>query len=459
MKLPAEFESRMKNMLKNEYTDFYNGFTKAPIFAGIRINTLKKGSREAVKREFGNLEPIKWCRDGYYIEKGSISGNHPYHMAGLFYFQEPSAMCAADGMEIHKGDFVLDLCAAPGGKTTQAGAKLEGTGLLMTNEIVKKRAAILAENTERFGLTNTIVTNETPEILSEKYPGFFDKIIVDAPCSGEGMFRKEPQAITEWSPEHVLSCAKRQRHILDCAVKMLKRGGQLIYSTCTFSTEENEENALYLIEKHGMRLTEMKNGAFLYPSKNEWIKEREDISSARRIFPHTQNGEGHFAALFTKNSSDDNFCGKTKKTSKKENPALKEKVFLFRDFENRFLNTYLTGSFTAFGDNLYLMPYDIDIDKIKTVRPGLHLGVCKKGRFEPSHGLCLALTSDDFKSCMNFSPSSRSLSMYMSGHTLESEIKGWCAVCVDGFPLGWGKGDGRILKNHYPKKLRIPSVI
>ncbi len=225
MKLPEKFTERMKSMLKTEYSAFINAFENSPIYTGIRINTAKEGAKEAVLSAFGDLEPIPWCKDGYYADKSLISGNHPYHMAGLFYFQEPSAMSAVSGLPIETGDFILDLCAAPGGKSTQAGAALNGSGLLVSNEIIKKRSDILSENIERMGLTNAVVTNETPQKLSEKYIEFFDKIIVDAPCSGEGMFRKEPQAVEEWSIEHTVSCGIRQRHILDCAVKMLKPGG------------------------------------------------------------------------------------------------------------------------------------------------------------------------------------------------------------------------------------------
>ena len=240
MELKTEFTERMKKMLGDEYEEFYNAYINAPLYSGIRINTLKANAKDTVLSATGELEPVLWCKNGFYADKTIISGNHPLHCAGLFYFQEPSAMAVVEALPLNEGDKVLDLCAAPGGKSTQAAAKLGKNGILVANEIVKKRADILSENIERMGISNAVVTNETPQKLCEKYTAFFDKVIVDAPCSGEGMFRKEPQAVTEWSIEHTVSCGVRQKNILECAVKMLKAGGMLVYSTCTFAPEENE---------------------------------------------------------------------------------------------------------------------------------------------------------------------------------------------------------------------------
>ena len=291
-------------MLGDEYDDFIRSYDEAPVFTGIRVNTMKQAADKHIFDKFGSLPPVPWCESGFYADKSQISGNHQYHIGGLFYFQEPSAMAAAAALPVNEGDFILDLCAAPGGKSTQAGAKLNNTGLLVSNEIIKKRADILSENIERFGFKNTVVTNETPQRLCEKYPEFFDKIIVDAPCSGEGMFRKEPQAVTEWSEEHVMSCAARQRNILDCAVKMLKKGGMLLYSTCTFSIEENEKNAEYIIKNLGLAQV---------PIHLNGVCGGINMPYAARLFPHKQNGEGHFVALFRKNFGGENdFPLKTK---------------------------------------------------------------------------------------------------------------------------------------------------
>lgn len=451
MELPEKFTERMKNMLGAEYDEFYEAYTAAPVYSGIRINTLKENAEKAVLGVTGELEGVPWCAEGFYADKSVISGNHPFHCAGLFYFQEPSAMCAIEGLPIEEGDKILDLCAAPGGKSTQAGAKLSGSSLIVSNEIVRKRADILSENIERMGLTNVIVTNETPQRLAEKYPSFFDKIIVDAPCSGEGMFRKEPQAIEEWSIEHTVSCGIRQRHILDCAVKMLKPDGLLIYSTCTFAPEENEKIASYLIDTYGMGLTDMPKLKMLEQGRTEWSESKHDMTMTRRIFPHKQKGEGHFAALFRKNGGENIPAAVSK--PQKNNDAVK----LWRDFEKQYMNTALDGDFLLFGENLYLKPKGIDIDKIKVIRCGLHLGQCKKNRFEPSHALVLAMKKEDFKNTENFDYSDSQIKLYLTGNVINSDKSGWCAVCVNGYPLGWGKASNGILKNHYPKHLRLKS--
>ena len=453
MKLPEKFTERMKSMLKTEYDAFINAFENSPIYTGIRINTAKEDAIEAVLSAFGDLEPIPWCKDGYYADKSLISGNHPYHMAGLFYFQEPSAMSAVSGLPIEKGDFILDLCAAPGGKSTQAGAALNGSGLLVSNEIVKKRSDILSENIERMGLTNAVVTNETPQKLSEKYIEFFDKIIVDAPCSGEGMFRKEPQAVEEWSIEHTVSCGIRQRHILDCAVKMLKPGGYLIYSTCTFAPEENEKIAAYLIDTYNLEICKT-NLDMLECGRTKWSDSDYDMSKTRRIFPHTQKGEGHFLALFKKDGEAVQSCKKEKKPKKPDN-VLNDAVSLYRKFEKETLNVKLDGDFVLFGDNLYLKPQGINIDKIKVVRCGLHLGICKKNRFEPSHALVLSLKKEDFKTSVNFDYNNSQLKAYLMGEVIDCSGSGWTAVLVNGFPIGWGKASGGMLKNHFPKFMRL----
>lgn len=442
MILPQAFKERMKNMLKEEYDSFLDAFLNEPAYQGIRINKLKNGAKSAVFLETGELEEIKWCKNGYYTDKSKISGKHPYHVGGLVYFQEPSAMSAVEALGISEGDYVLDLCSAPGGKATQAAEKLAGTGFLMANEIIPKRAAILAENISRMGITNAIVTNESPDKLEGKYEAFFDKIIVDAPCSGEGMFKKEPQAVGEWSIEHTLSCAERQKHILKSAFKMLKGGGYLVYSTCTFAPCENEGVADWVLKNYPEVELVPINNEGMTDACSIWADSEYDLSGAKRIFPHKSKGEGHFVALFHKKSGEE-------KTYFKKYDCKDAKIF--RDFEKDNLNTKLEGEIIAFGDRLFLLPCSVDIDKVKTILAGLFLGVCKKGRFEPSHALCLALSEKDFKNTIKTDHPEK----FFCGETLPCEKKGWTAVLYNGFPIGWGKASDGILKNHFPKYLRF----
>lgn len=440
--LPEAFLERMKNMLGDEYEDFLKSFQDKKSYSGMRINKLKKNAGEAVINETGDLPGVLWCADGFYADKDIISGKHPYHVGGLVYFQEPSAMLPVEMLGIEEGDFVLDLCAAPGGKSTQAAAKLNGQGLLVANEIVPKRAMVLCENIQRMGIKNAIVTNEAPDRLAEKYKAFFDKIIVDAPCSGEGMFKKEPQAALEWSKEHTYSCAERQKNILRSAFSMLKGGGYLVYSTCTFAPCENEEVASWVLSEFpDVELVPI-FAEGTEDGRSEWSKNLVDLSGTKRIFPHKSRGEGHFVALFKKNGDEKQEYKKIYKCDKEQ---------LFRDFEKKYISKRLEGTFIDFGDKLFLMPYNLDIDKIKTELPGLFLGVCKKGRFEPSHALCVALDREDFTYVIE----TKEPEKFFRGETIPGDVKGWTAVLYKGYPIGWGKGSDGVIKNHFPKYLRF----
>lgn len=425
MNLPEKFCERMKKDLGNEYEDFIASYEEEPYIA-LRVNTLKLSADEFRKTAPWCGEGVDWCSEGFYYE--GKKGNHPSSIAGLFYSQEPSAMIAAELADIKRGEKVLDLCAAPGGKSTQIASKLQGEGLLVSNEINATRAKILCENIERMGIKNALVTNMHPEKLEKCFEGFFDKIVVDAPCSGEGMFRKDTEAILQWSIEHTNACAQRQLSILDSAYKMLRTGGRLVYSTCTFARVENEEVAQKFAEKY------------------------DDIKLVKmhRLMPHIVKGEGHFSALFEK-------CGE-------ESPrryesvvcAKKELVQIYRAFEKENLNTVLEGSFVSFGDYLYLLPREmISLDKIKCVRPGLMLGEIRKGRFIPSHHLCMALRCGDFKRTIALTDDE--ISSYVKGETIRLESEnGYGAMLYSGkFPIGWYKYSDGCAKNHYPKNLRI----
>lgn len=442
MNLPIDFQERMKKMLGSEYAEFEKSYTSSEPPVGIRI--VKKEAEKNILDALGKAEKIPWCETGYYADKTKLSGNHPYHICGLLYFQEPSATAPVSALPIDEGDYVLDLCAAPGGKATQAAEKLSSKGLLLANEIIPKRAEILAENIERCGISNAIVTNETPERLAGRFPKFFDKIIVDAPCSGEGMFRKEPRAISEWSIAHTLSCAERQKNILSCAVTMLRPGGYLVYSTCTFSIEENEEVIEYILSKY----PELSLEPISLPglSGGFAINNNPELSKTKRIFPHRAKGEGHFLALLKK---DGEAISRTVEFPQLDPPKI------FSDFDISTFKTPHIGNFVQFGDHLYLLHKEINLDKIRVIRAGLYMGMLKKGRFEPSHALALATAPENFKHTINLSADSPELLKYLKGEVIKCEHSGWTCVLADGFPIGWGKGVNGELKNHFPKKFRL----
>lgn len=445
MNLPIDFCERMKMLTGDEYDDFVRSYD-TQINRGIRINQPKCNDIKAIAEKLGVTDKIAWCETGYYAND-TISGNHPYHQAGVFYFQEPSAQSVAEHLPLCENAKILDLCAAPGGKTTHIGAGMGNRGLLVANEIITKRAQILSENVERMGLTNTIVTNETPTRLAERFAGYFDGIIVDAPCSGEGMFRKEPQAVEEWSVNHTLSCAVRQKNILDDAYKMLKCGGYIMYSTCTFSYDENEMVVQYMLDKYNMELCEIAGLSML----SEGIG--EGMSACRRIFPHKQKGEGHFTALLRRTEPNDEAFS-AKKKPQRHNIELDSAVKLYREFEKSALNMKLNGEFVLFGDNLYILPEAVDIEKLRVIRCGLHLGIVKRNRFEPSHALSHAFENSVYINKVETPSGSPEIQKYLHGEVIEGMTNGWIVVTVDGFPLGWGKGSNGIIKNHYPKHLR-----
>ncbi len=446
MQLPKRFLERMQELLGDEYGSFISSYDTS-IKQGIRINTLKCADTAALARSIGATEPVQWCEDGYYADRSTVSGTHPFHAAGLIYFQEPSAMCVVPSVPTGKDLRVLDLCAAPGGKTTHMGAIMKNKGLLVANEIIPKRATVLAENTERLGLRNAVVTNASPAALAQKFPSFFDRIIVDAPCSGEGMFRKEPQAAEEWSEAHSLSCATRQKNILDDAYTMLRGGGYIIYSTCTFSYDENEAVVGYMLKKYNMTLEDIPSLSMLSGGIGE------ELSKCRRVFPHRQCGEGHFVALLKKNGEE--IVPEKPRKQKKPSVAMAEAIRIYRDFEKDALNISLDGEFALFGDNLYLMPTPLDTDALRVIRCGLHLGIVKKGRFEPSHALSHALSPESFKQFVCLDANGDDIQKYMRGDVLPSSRRGWCVVGIDGGGIGWGKASGGVIKNHYPKHLRI----
>lgn len=454
--LPKEFQIRMEKMLGEEYPAFLESYEKEK-YQALRVNPLKVNEEEFVCRAPFTLKAVPWAEHGYYYGKEDQPGKHPYHEAGVYYIQEPSAMAPAEYLGVRPGERVLDLCAAPGGKSTQIGASLKGEGIFIANEIHPTRAKILSENIERMGIQNALVTNETPESLAEYFIEYFDRILVDAPCSGEGMFRKNEDAGAEWSPENVVLCAKRQAGILDCAASMLRPGGRIVYSTCTFAPDENEGSVSRFLLRHPeffIVKVEKRNG--MSGGVPEWTKNpAKGIEDTIRLWPHKLEGEGHYLAVLEKSKeAESGYRGYCKNG---EQEGLKEKDCKeYLEFSEQFLKKKLTGTLLKFGDQIYLAPEGTPTLKgLKVLRPGLHLGTAKKNRFEPSHALALALNPADVKYSVDLSSDGSEIRSYLNGQTLNREgEKGWYLITVDGYSTGWGKMAGGIIKNHYPKGLR-----
>lgn len=428
-KLPQRFLDDMKELLMDEYDDFIKSYDE-PKTTGLRINTLKINKEELLNLNLYNLTPIPWADEGfYYDEEVDRPGKSPLHESGAYYLQEPSAMSVVPHLDIKEGDKVLDMCAAPGGKSTYILSKLNDTGLLVSNEINSTRIRALGENLERFGARNCIITNTDSNNLRKVFTGYFDKIVIDAPCSGQGMFRKDEVAIEDWSYAKVLECQSIQKDIIRDGYDMLKNGGVLVYSTCTFAKEENEDVI------------------------NEFISEYENakLIEMQRIWPHKVSGEGHFVAKIQKLENED--CNVKYIKIKNNDKEVKD----YREFEKKFLNISMESRFDIRGENLYLLPEEHpDTKKLKVLRYGLHLGMLKKNRFEPSHALSHYLKMEDVKNVENFSVQDNKILDYLRGNTIETgKSRGWVLVCVEGIGLGWGKESNGILKNHYPKGLRI----
>lgn len=468
--LPQDFVERMKKMLGDEYEVFEQSYEHAK-YQSLRMNPLKADKNIFLKNTSFTLEAIPWCENGYYYTADDTPGKHPYHEAGVYYIQEPSAMAPAEYLDVKPGERILDMCAAPGGKSTQIATKMQGKGMLICNEIHPARAKILSENIERLGITNAVVLNETPVHLKEIFEGYFDKILVDAPCSGEGMFRKNEDACGEWSLENVRICGERQDEILECAASMLKPGGRIVYSTCTFAPVENEGSIYRFLNHHTeFHTIPVKVYEGMTTGQLEWYlndktfgeaetANRDDmpeqIAATIRLWPHRLKGEGHYLAVLEKDGVLSDYQGYCKNPPEK---GISDKECEdFYVFCKETLTQTPHGVKIKFGDQLYLIPEGMpSLKGLKVLRPGLHLGTLKKNRFEPSHALALSLTKDEVRHAVSYAADSYEIKAYLSGQTLQLEgEKGWYLVNVDNYSTGWAKLTGIVLKNHYPKGLRI----
>lgn len=438
MNLPLQYTENMKALLGAEYTDYLASFDEERYY-GLRVNTLKLSPEEMAEKGLFSLKPVPWCETGFYYDGAERPAKHPYYHAGLYYLQEPSAMSPAAVLPVQEGDAVLDLCAAPGGKTTQLGARLRGTGLLVANDISAGRAKTLLKNVELAGIRNAIVMSEAPEHIAERLPQFFDKILVDAPCSGEGMFRKEPDMVKSWDADMLAFCRREQAKILEACAPMLKAGGMLLYSTCTFSPEENEKSIGDFLERHPeFQLVPIEK-------KNGFAAGLPPYTACARLYPHRLKGEGHFLALLQKQSTQESGAVPM------ESDGRTKQMESFADFAKEVLYEMPKGIYQCYGDGLYLLPEGTPkLEKLRVLRTGWMLGTLKKGRFEPSQAFAMGLRKEAVRNVADFPLSDTRVLRYLKGETVEAEGKdGWTLVCVDGFPLGWAKMQKGRLKNKY----------
>ena len=491
--LPLEFEEKMRKILKEEFEEFKAGYELPRKFA-LRLNRDKISKEHFEKIAPFELSEIPWIDNGYYYGSEDRPSRHPFYYAGLYYLQEPSAMTPANVLPVYRGERVLDLCAAPGGKTTELGAKLHGKGFLAANDISAPRAKALLKNVEVFGIPNSLILNEVPAKIAEVFPEFFDKILVDAPCSGEGMFRKDPDAMKAWKPDKPIECAKIQKEIVLQAAKMLRPGGMMLYSTCTFSPEENEQMMAFLLkERPDFRIMPIENRYEGFGEgrpellRDEWCPgelweedefsvltddQRASLKHCVRIWPHRMGGEGHFLALlkrdgeYTYNIEETDLKSSKKKRNAKsvDKPKNgKSELDTFVEFARDLRTDWDMARVEIRKGQVYYVPEESSsVRGLIFLRNGLYLGEVKKDRFEPSQALAAALKKNEYTHTIDLSGDDERIVRYLKGESIEIQPeetscdKGWQLLCIEGCPLGWGKLVNGLLKNKFLASWRMP---
>lgn len=450
MNLPASYLETMKDMLGDEFDAYLESFNDNRLY-GLRVNTLKISPEEFLKISPFKLTPIPWIENGFYFSEDDKPAKHPYYFAGLYYIQEPSAMTPANVLPVEEGDVVFDMCAAPGGKSTELGAKLNHTGMLVTNDISNSRAKALLKNVEVFGIPNVCVISEDPKKIAGRFTTFFDKVLIDAPCSGEGMFRKDNKLIKAWEKNGPSFYSKIQRDIVLLGADMLKPGGKMLYSTCTFSRLEDEETIRHLLkerpEMHLIDIPWYEGFCHGYTDDDELASMQMDKTV--RIFPHKMEGEGHFIALLEKDSDAREEYHAPRKSY---NIKLADEL---KDFINSLDYEIDTADITVRDEKVYVIPKAMTEDSgLRIMRGGLLLGELKKNRFEPSQALAMVLKKSEFKDNIDLPVDDDRVIRYLKGETIDlpefaEADNGWKLFCVDGYPLGWGKLNNGSLKNKY----------
>ncbi len=443
---------KMKELLKDEFEDYIKSFDEKN-YQAIRANTLKISPHKLKESLNFELEPIDWCEEGFYYNSDIRPAKHPYYYAGLFYIQEPSAMSTAAALEINEGDRIADLCAAPGGKSTHAAAKLKGSGVILSNDISASRCRALVKNIELCSAGNAVITNESPERLAERFEGFFTKVIADAPCSGEGMFRKDPDAVKSWQDHKSEQCQILQREILNSAARLVCPGGIIAYSTCTFAPAENEQTINDFLDTHPeFKILDINKAKGVCDGRPDWIENgRSELKKCARLWPHKIKGEGHFLALLQKDGELE------PRDMPKISAAYKNKIpqdlySFFRDY----INFEISDDIEIHSNSVFKIPQALDLSRLRTARSGLYLGELKKNRFEPSQAFAMTLKKENVKNSVDFKLDDERVLRYLKGESFEANVDdGWCLVLVDGYALGWGKAKNGRLKNKYPSGWRM----
>ena len=435
MEYPREFTKEIEAILGGESAAFFEALEK-DAYRCLRINPLKNGSRAAAEAFSGKNVP--WEENGRYIIEGSRPGASVYHAAGAYYLQDASAMAPVAALDPKPGETVLDLCAAPGGKSSQIAGRMAGKGILVSNEYVKSRALILSSNLERLGVRNVRVTNASPDKFASALPRFFDAVLADAPCSGEGMFRRDPGALSEWTPDSPAACAARQAHVLDSAAETVKKGGRMVYSTCTFNRKENEDTIAAFLDRH----PDFHTVDFSLPGLGE------SKNGCLRLWPHRIEGEGHFLCLMRRDGEEEERDFLLPKPDRNAVKVLNDLKKLAGDFGG-IPYPVLDGE-ELISEICPLPPKS----GIYTVRAGLPLCRIGKGYLEPSHSLAMAMNAEEALRSVDFDE--KNASLYMEGEALSADAPdGWVLITCGGLSLGWGKCSGGVIKNHLPKGLRL----
>lgn len=450
---PLDFANRLRDWLGDEAPAFFAALAKRDV--GLRLNP-RRGPLDLLKARIPwETQPVPWCPEGQWLQDDAQVGTHLLHTTGVYYVQDPSAMAAAVLLDPQPGEWILDLAAAPGSKATHIAARMRGEGVLVANEVSRRRASVLAMNLERMGVTNTMVTNETPDRLADRWPGLFDALLVDAPCSGEGTFARDAQALREWSLSTVGGYAHRQKLILDEATPLVRQGGRLLYGTCTFSPEENEGVIADFLAQHpDFEIVDLPQVPGLYPGHSEWIGAPDELRRCGRFWPHTGPGHGHFYALLRRKGDPPNDL--PERWTGTEVPGRVWGLYQQNVGDALVVDLPEKGLLLTKNDDLYVTPIaPHSWQGLHVLRPGWWVASLRHNKVFPDHALAMALRAEDAHDVIDLTQDDPRLAQYLRGGSWSDRgVGNYVLVTVEGFPLGWAKrGDGR-LRSRYPVHLR-----